>query len=70
MRGVTRFGVKGKLALRYMGPFEIIEKIGDIAYCLRWPPQLIHVHDVFHVSMLKKYTRDSSHVLPYEEIPL
>ena len=55
MRGVTRFGIKGKLAPRYVGPFEIIEKIGDMAYCLTWPPQLIYVHDVFHGSMLKKY---------------
>ena len=70
IRGVTRFGIKGKLALRYVGPFEITERIGDMAYRLRLPPQLSHIHDVFHVLMLKKYTRDPSHVLPYVEIPL
>ena len=68
MRGVTRFGIKGKLAPRYVGPFEITERISDVAYCLRLPPQLSHVH--FHVSMLKKYTRDPSHVLPCTKIPL
>ena len=70
MRGVTRFGIKGKLAPRYVGPFEIVEKIGEVAYYLNLPPQLGHVHDVFHVSMLKKHTSDPSHVLPYIDIPL
>ena len=70
MHGVTRFSIKGKLAPRYVGPFEIIEKIGDMAYRLSLPPQLSQVHDVFHVSMLKKDTRDSPLVLPYTEIPL
>ena len=70
MRGVTRFGIKGKLASRYVGPFMIVERIGDVAYHLDLPPQLSHVHDVFHVSMLKKYTLDPSHILPYAEIPL
>ena len=70
MRGVTRFGVKGKLAPRYVGPFEVAEKIGDVAYRLNLPAHLGHVHNVFHVSMLKKYTPDPSHVLPYVEVPL
>ena len=70
MHGVTRFVIKGKLAPRYMKPFEITERFGDVAYRLRLPPQLGHVHDVFHVSMLKKYTHDLSHVLPYVEILL
>ena len=70
MRGVTRFGVKGKLAPRYVGPFMIVERIGDVAYRLNLPPQLSHVYDVLHVSMLKNYTPDPSHVLPYVEIPL
>ena len=51
-------------------PFEITERIGDVAYCVRLPPHLSHVHDVFHVLMLKKYTCDLSHVLPYVEILL
>ena len=53
-----------------MGPFEIVEKIGEVAYRINLPPQLGHVYDVFHVSMLKKYTSDPSHVLPYTNIPL
>ena len=52
-----------------MESFEITEKVGDVAYHLRLPPQLGHVHDIFHVLMLKKYTRDSSLVLPDAEIP-
>ena len=70
MRGVTRFGIKGKLAPRYVGPFEIVEKIGEVAYRLNLSLQLGHVHDVFYVSMLKNYTSDPSHVLPYTGIPL
>ena len=70
MRGVTRFGVKGKLAPRYVGPFEVIERIGEVAYRLHLPAHLGHVHNVFHVSMLRKYTPDPSHVIEYETIPL
>ena len=70
MRCVTRFSIKGKLAPRYVGPFEITKKVSDVAYCLRLPPQLSHIHDVFHKLMLKKYTPDLSHVLPYTEILL
>ncbi|KAL5838964.1 hypothetical protein ACOSQ4_011572 [Xanthoceras sorbifolium] len=70
MRGVTRFGVKGKLAPRYIGPFEIIERVGQVAYRLNLPAQLGHVHNVFHVSMLRKYTADPSHIVPHSEIPL
>jgi hypothetical protein len=50
MKGVTRFGVKGKLAPRYIGPFQIIEKYGKVAYRLKFPEQLSAVHNVFHVS--------------------
>ena len=70
MHSVTRFGIKGQLALRYIEPYKIIKKIGDMAYHLNLSQQLSHVHDVFHVSMLKKYTPDPSHILPYMEIPL
>ncbi|WVZ89118.1 hypothetical protein U9M48_035570 [Paspalum notatum var. saurae] len=54
MKGVHRFGVKGKLAPRYMGPFKITERCGPVAYQLELPPHLAAVHDVFHVSQLKK----------------
>jgi hypothetical protein len=53
-RGVERFGIKGKLAPRYVGPFEILEICGPVAYRLQIPPQLAAIHSVFHVSQLKK----------------
>jgi hypothetical protein len=53
-RGVQRFGIKGKLAPQYVGPFEILEICGPVAYRLQLPPQLAAVHNVFHVSQLKK----------------
>ncbi|PON53576.1 hypothetical protein PanWU01x14_201340, partial [Parasponia andersonii] len=67
-RGVIRFEVKGKLAPRYIGLFEITERIGPVASRLNLPAQLGHVHNVFHVSMLKKYTPDLSHVVQYMHI--
>jgi hypothetical protein len=54
MRGTRRFKVKGKLAPRYVNPFKIISHKGEVAYQLELPPQLSDVHDVFHVSQLKK----------------
>jgi hypothetical protein len=54
MRGTRKFRVKGKLAPRYVGPFKIIDLKGEVAYQLELPPQLSEVHDVFHVSQLKK----------------
>ncbi|WVZ70550.1 hypothetical protein U9M48_019209 [Paspalum notatum var. saurae] len=57
MKGVHRFGVKGKLAPWYVGPFKITEQCGPVAYRLELPPHLAAVHDVFHVSQLKKCLR-------------
>jgi hypothetical protein len=54
MKGVKRFGVKGKLAPRYIGPFPILETCGYVAYKLDLPPSLARVHDIFHVLQLKK----------------
>jgi hypothetical protein len=54
MKGVKRFGVKGKLAPRYIGPFPILKKCGSMAYKLDLPPSLARVHDIFHVSQWKK----------------
>jgi hypothetical protein len=53
-KGVQRFGIKGKLAPRYVGPFEILKICGPVAYKLLLPPQMAAIHDVFHVSQLKK----------------
>ena len=66
--GVVRFGKRGKLAPRYIGPFEILERVGTIAYLLVLPPSLSGVHEVFHVSMLRKYTPDPAHVVDWGEI--
>ena len=70
MKGVMRFGKKGKLSPRFVGPFEILKLIGKIAYELALPPTLAGVHDVFHVSMLRKYIPDPSHVLNYETLKI
>ncbi|KAL5554209.1 hypothetical protein UlMin_041610 [Ulmus minor] len=68
MKGVMRFGKKGKLSPRYIGPFENLERIGKVAYRLALPPELSPVHNVFHVSMLRRYVSDPSHVLENEPI--
>ena len=68
MRELSRFGKKGKLSPRYMGPFEVLEMIGDLAYRLALPLNMSQVHNVFHLSMLRKYKPDPTHVLNYEEI--
>ena len=62
-RGVVRSGKRGKLSPRFIGPFEILERIGVVAYRLALPPNMSGVHEVFHVSMLRKYTPDPSHVV-------
>ena len=62
-RGVVRFGKQGKLAPRYIVPFKILERVGTVAYRLVLPPSLSSVYEVFHVSMLWKYTPDSAHVV-------
>ena len=65
-----RFGKSGKLSPRFIGPFEILERIGEVAYRLALPPQLSRVHDVYHVSMLRKYEPDPSHVLDWTDLCL
>ncbi|KAK8713397.1 hypothetical protein V6N13_148615 [Hibiscus sabdariffa] len=67
---VMRFGRKGKLSSRYIGPYEIVERVGPVAYRLLLPLELERIHDVFHVSMLRKYRSDPSHVMPVDEIEL
>ncbi|KAL0562064.1 hypothetical protein IC582_002514 [Cucumis melo] len=70
MKGVLRFERRGKLSPRFVGPFEVLERIGPVAYRLALPPSLSTVHDVFHVSMLRKYVPDPSHVVDYEPLEI
>ena len=67
---VMRFGRKGKLSLRFIRPYEVIEKAGLVAYRLALPPELEKIHTVFHVSMLRRYRSDPSHVVFSETIEL
>ncbi|GJT23005.1 putative reverse transcriptase domain-containing protein [Tanacetum coccineum] len=67
-KGVVYFGKKGKLAPRFVGPFEIIEKVGHVAYRLRLPEELNGVHDTFHMSNLKKCLADPTLQVPLNEI--
>ncbi|KAL0536582.1 hypothetical protein IC582_025533 [Cucumis melo] len=68
MKGVLRFAKKGKLSPRFVGPFEILERIGPVAYRLALPPSFAAVHDVFHISMLRKYVADPTHVVDFEPL--
>jgi hypothetical protein len=70
LKGVKRFGVKGKLAPRYIGPFPILEKYGTVAYKLELPPFLAGVHDIFHVSQLKKCLKTHVDVVLPKVTPL
>ena len=70
VRGITRFRKKGKLGPRYIGPFEILDEFGKVAYRLALPPAMTVVHDVFHVSMLRKYIDDPTHILKYLEVEI
>ena len=67
-RKILRFGRKSKLSPRFIGPYDILERIGSVAYRLALPPELAKLHDVFHVSMLRRYHSDESHILPVQEI--
>ena len=67
-RGVVRFGKQEKLSSRFIGPFEILERMGTVAYQLTLSPSMSGVHEVFHVSMLRKYTPDPAHVVDWGQI--
>ena len=67
-RGVVRLGKRGKLSPRFIGPFEILERMGAVAYRLALPPSMSGVHEVLHVSMLRGYTPDPAHVVDWGQI--
>jgi hypothetical protein len=68
MSGLRRFKVRGKLTPRFIGPFKIMEKRGEVAYQLELTPQLLDVHNMFHVSQLKKYQRAPNEQIPMKEL--
>ena len=81
MKGVMRFGKKGNLSPRYIGPYEVLQRVGNVAYEMKVPNDLASVHPVFYVSMLKKCLGDPAFILPveglvvdenlsYEEVPV
>ncbi|XP_070025282.1 uncharacterized protein [Nicotiana sylvestris] len=70
MKGVMRFWKKCKLSARFIGPFEVLRRIGEVAYELALSPSLSSEHPVFHVSMLRKYIGDPSHVLNIRTVQL
>ena len=69
-RVVVRFGKRGKLSPRFIRPFKILERVGTIAYQLALPPSMSGVHEVFHVSMLRRYTPDPAHVVDWGKLRL
>ena len=65
---ILHFGKKGKLSPRFINPYEILERVGPVVYRLALPLELAKLHDVFHVSMLRRYRSDTSHILPVQDI--
>ena len=68
MKGVMRFGKKGKFIPRYVSPYKILKWIGKVAFELELPPKLAAVHSVFHISLLKKCVGDPASVVPLESV--
>src|SRR5687767_12569690 len=70
MKGVMRFGKKGKLSPRYIGPNKVLRRIGKVAYELDLPSELAMVHPVFHVSMLRKFIGDENIIVPLQDVQI
>ncbi|XP_058076390.1 uncharacterized protein LOC131224972 [Magnolia sinica] len=70
MKGLMRFGKKGKLTPRFIGPLEILDRVGAVAYRLALLTALTSIHNIFHMTMLKKYMPNESHVVSWEQIEL
>ncbi|XP_028553245.1 uncharacterized protein LOC114580295 [Dendrobium catenatum] len=70
MKGTTRFGKGGKLSPRFIGPFEIVERIEKVAYRLALPADMSDIHNVFHVSLLRKWVTDTHQRISHEDIEL
>ena len=69
-KGVIRFGKRGKLSPRFIGPFKVLKRIKDVAYQLELPPELEGIHNTFHVSYLRKCLSEESSVIPIEDVSL
>ncbi|XP_057250047.1 uncharacterized protein LOC130591137 [Beta vulgaris subsp. vulgaris] len=69
-KGIKTFGIRGKLSPKFIGPYEILKRVGKVAYEIALPTELSRIHNVFHVSQLRKYVHDPSHVLSHEPLQL
>ena len=70
VKKIMRFGKKGKLSPRFVGPFEVLERVDEVAYRIALPSTVSGIHNVFHEFMLRKYIPDPSHVLSYEPLQI
>ena len=68
VKGVRRFNLRGKLSPRYISPYEIIDRLNPVAYWLDLPTELEHVHNVFHISQLRKHVPDLNHIIIAETV--
>ena len=69
-KGLHYFGIRGKLSQRYIGPFEVLEWVGGVAYRVALPSNIANYHAVFHVSMLRRYMKDPNHVVELEPMKI